>query len=824
MPSFPMSHYVGLVVIISVALLLTLAPLPGHVNTALGQGASATEAAQLADYDTDNDDLIEITTLEQLNAIRWDLDGDGVPVSADSTSYAAAFPNAAADMGCATTCAGYELNRSLDFNDDASYAATSHKATWTTCSGWEPLGSGEGSAAFRSTFEGNGQTIANLFINRTYASDAYVGLFGAVDGGTLRHVEMVGGSINGTATNGNIRVGGLVGYNRGTISASYATGVVSASGTGAVIAGSLVGYNRGTISASYATGAVSASGTGAVIAGSLVGYNRGTISASYATGAVSASGAGPDMVGGLVGHNGRDATVLASYATGAVSVTTGTFGYAGGLVGSNGRDATVLASYATGAVGVTTGTFGYAGSLMGFSLGTISASYATGAVTSSGSGDALLGGLVGYNLGADTASYWDMETSGQSTGVGGAGKTTSELQTPTNYTDLGSNAETAYTFWNLDLDNADSDDDPNTGGDDPWDFGTTAQYPVLKYGGLKPSEQRPGPADSLSPTATPSVGVAPQSIELGRVSESGRAAWERQFSSAVGPIDPRFVKNGEVAYLARFIFASEINANEIPLQIELTGSRADGGHIRGPEFTDDFEESGIFTLTSGDNCLAITGIPDTEEPYVWTPSNTAEVRAFVTAVLAMPLARRTGTLTLSLPSAPAGPDVPDTPTVPTNRDTGAVTTSTGDTSQTIDLGRVSESGRAAWERQFSSAVGPIDPRFVKNGEVAYLARFIFASEINASEIPLQIELTGSRADGGHIRGPEFTDEFEARGTFTLTAGDNSLVIALAITGIPDTEEPYVWTPSNTAEVRAFVTAVLAMPLAARTGTLTLSLP
>ena len=637
MPSLPMPHYVGLVVIIGVALLL---------------GAAAPETAQLADYDTDDDNLIEITTLEQLNAIRWDLDGDGVPASAERTSYAAAFPNAAAGMGCATTCAGYELNRSLDFNADASYADAGQRATWTTCSGWEPLGSGPDRAAFRATFEGNGRTIANLFVNRTYTSDASVGLFGAVDGGTLRQVRVVGGSINGTTTNGNVRVGALVGYNRGTIRASSATGAVNASGTGAVMVGALVGDNRGTIRASSATGAVSASGTGAVMVGALVGDNRGTIRASSATGAVSASGTGPVLVGGLVGHNGRGATVLASYATGAVRVNPGTFVYAGGLVGSNGQDATVRASYARGGVSVAPGTAAYAGGLMGFSLGTISASYATGAVTASGPGAALLGGLVGYNPGTASASYWDTETAGHRTGGGGGGKTTSELQTPTDYTDFGAQTAGLYSAWDLDLDNTDGDGDPHTGGDDPWDFGTKGQYPVLKYGGQNPAAQRPAPAPARAPTATPAGGVAVQTIELGRVSEGGRAAWESQFASAVGPIDPRFIKHGAVAYLARFIFASEINAHEIPLQIELTSSRIDGGHLAGPQFTDAFEARGVFTLTAGDHCLAITGIPDAEEPYVWTPRNTAEVRAFVTAVLATPLAARTGRLTLSLPTTP----------------------------------------------------------------------------------------------------------------------------------------------------------------------------
>ena len=64
------------------------------------------------DYDTDNDGLIEVDSLAKLNAMRWDLNGDGVvdPVdanqdgdttdpgdvtatTANQVSYAAAFTN-----------------------------------------------------------------------------------------------------------------------------------------------------------------------------------------------------------------------------------------------------------------------------------------------------------------------------------------------------------------------------------------------------------------------------------------------------------------------------------------------------------------------------------------------------------------------------------------------------------------------------------------------------------------------------------------------------------------------------------------------------------
>ncbi|NLX23236.1 MAG: hypothetical protein GXY55_16415, partial [Phycisphaerae bacterium] len=128
---------------------------------------------------------------------------------------------------------------------------------------------------------------------------------------------------------------------------------------------------------------------------------------------------GDDYIGGLVGFN-YQGTVSNCYATGAVS---GTRDSVGGLVADN--YGTVSDCYATGAV---SGTGYRVGGLVGSNAsGTVSDCYATGAVT--GTGD-YVGGLVGYNgyYGTVSNSYWDMQTSGQSTSDGGAGKTTAEMK------------------------------------------------------------------------------------------------------------------------------------------------------------------------------------------------------------------------------------------------------------------------------------------------------------------------------------------------------------------------------------------------------------
>lgn len=97
------------------------------------------------------------------------------------------------------------------------------------------------------------------------------------------------------------RIGGLVGYNRGSISRSWATGaVVGTNGTeSATKIGGLVGHSDpgGVIENSYASGSVTGSGYEQV--GGLVGFNQGEITNSYAI----AVTIGKDKVGGLVGEN-----------------------------------------------------------------------------------------------------------------------------------------------------------------------------------------------------------------------------------------------------------------------------------------------------------------------------------------------------------------------------------------------------------------------------------------------------------------------------------------------------------------------------------------
>ena len=123
--------------------------------TAMLLPVTPAEAQTITDYDTDDDGLIEVANLAQLDAIRYDMDGNGIPRGEyqGTTNYAAAFPNASTDpavrMGCpvetimaggmevdVSVCSGYELTADLDFDTDADGDIDEDDDYWNSGAGW----------------------------------------------------------------------------------------------------------------------------------------------------------------------------------------------------------------------------------------------------------------------------------------------------------------------------------------------------------------------------------------------------------------------------------------------------------------------------------------------------------------------------------------------------------------------------------------------------------------------------------------------------------------------------------------------------------------
>ena len=185
------------------------------------------------------------------------------------------------------------------------------------------------------------------------------------------------GSVTATAAAPMAYVGGLAGLNYASISHSYATGSVTRrlrmlmwEAWWAILPPPLQIPMPPVLS--LATDAE----TLVPSAGGLVGYNTGTISSSYATGAVAAGNGGPSRAVSQVTATPRLAVPMRLAKSPLVIPSVLTITYAGGLVGYADIGSTISGSYATGAVsGGTTATLG---GLAGLSAAAIDTSYALG--------------------------------------------------------------------------------------------------------------------------------------------------------------------------------------------------------------------------------------------------------------------------------------------------------------------------------------------------------------------------------------------------------------------------------------------------------------
>ena len=252
-------------------------------------------AQTITDYDSNDNGLIDISSLAQLHAMRWDQNGDGDPDSTTTAAdYLLAFPDrdtaTSTRMGCPSgTCTGYELTASLTFPAETS---SPHNP-------WTPM-------RFAATFDGNGHTLTNLNIPAP-SGFRPTGLFDTLStaNGLIKNVGLINPTV--ATANRNQVTGALVGWlePNAKIETSYVAG-----------------------------GSVTGAGFAARVGG-LVGLSQfdTDIRASYSTAAVGHVG-NPDQirVGGLLGY-AAGGKITASYAAGPVTPGTGTSTYAGGLVG-----------------------------------------------------------------------------------------------------------------------------------------------------------------------------------------------------------------------------------------------------------------------------------------------------------------------------------------------------------------------------------------------------------------------------------------------------------------------------------------------------------
>ena len=452
-----------------------------------------------ADIDDDGDGLIEIATAAELDRVRYQLDGSG-----KRRGNEAPLDQTGCGDGVDTKiCLGYELVANI------SLASYGHGFSW------QPLGhdtastldgcQGEG---FGSLFEGNGNRISGLVISRpqedcvglfglmaasseirnlhlevdrviggdyvggmvAYGNDAKIRsssvVFDTIEGdgdvggliGSSRNMELVGLTATGNNLNASSQnVGGLVGSGRNSYIHSSSARVDSIRGE--IDVGGLVGEAWQTEVISSFSFARSINANARI--GGLVGFSLDlTVITSYAiSDSLLASGQGPDLsgAGGLVGWAQRSHVVHSYAVAGSIS---GVGDHVSGLIGISGETGDRLGQ----------GSF-------------ILHSYAVSGLLRQSGTETPVNGLVKGGSASTTIvrSYWDSTVSGI---TGGDGRSTSQLQSPIDYTG-------SYESWDdtisgglspwCDLNqNGELDTDERRQDNLIWDFGSSSQYPAIR--------------------------------------------------------------------------------------------------------------------------------------------------------------------------------------------------------------------------------------------------------------------------------------------------------------------------------------------------------
>ena len=332
--------------------------------------------------------------------------GEGTPGNPFQITNLSQLQNMSANLS-----AHYVLMNDIDASNTSSWPG----------GGFQPVGTS--GSEFNGSFNGRGYNITNLYFN---IFDDYRGLFGYTN--ATVHISNVT-LLNITIIGGKDYIGGLVGYNKGTIINCNSEGFVE----GYNNVGGLIGYNSGgSVTNCIAYGNTIGIGVNSNRIGGLIGRNDGPVTDCISYGYINGTGIDCDWVGGLIGENANGGVIINCTAYGN---TTGTDEYIGGLIGYNswqvknchahgnsigdwvvggliGENAVTGQVINCSATGNATVYSIYTGGLIGYNYGQVINCYAHG----NSNGYMLVGGLIGENT--NTGKVTNCHVTGNVSGTG----------------------------------------------------------------------------------------------------------------------------------------------------------------------------------------------------------------------------------------------------------------------------------------------------------------------------------------------------------------------------------------------------------------------
>ena len=256
-----------LALLLCLVLLVTALALPASADNSAAWDGSVDTSWYSAEAKT-----FEISTPAQLAGLAAIVSGEATGISTDSFKGKTVKLTADLDLG----------------------GVKGSDGTWSGQQ-WTTIGEGSWSNPFKGTFDGDGHTVSNLYIDTTTAS--FVGLFGGTsDQAKIKNVIIASGYVKTMASYSY--AAGLVGYAGGdTVILNCANGadIVGKQNAGGITANiSSSGY----IANCYNTGKVHSEGPNA---GGIAAYLGCKTTNLYNTGAISAAGS-ECYVGGIVGE------------------------------------------------------------------------------------------------------------------------------------------------------------------------------------------------------------------------------------------------------------------------------------------------------------------------------------------------------------------------------------------------------------------------------------------------------------------------------------------------------------------------------------------
>lgn len=315
--------------------------------------------------------------------------GDGSPENPYIVSTPTQLNNVRKNMD---VC--YIQSNDIDMTEETARGGT----YYNDGKGWNPIGgqydySTLEYSSFSGTYDGNGFKIIGLYINHSNEDTTYTGLFGR-NSGTIKNLCIESCDYSSDASYYSSNVGGIAGYNNGTVDNCYTVGKIYAttsrsSTSSNSYAGGIVGYNDGNIKGCYNTATVTADvyfkiGSGATNSGlpykgGIAGYNsKGSITNCFTSASYS----------GITNYN--SGKISNCYNTGVSS--------GGSISGTNADTGIIENCYNEGTVNGNNSDI--IGGLVNYNYGTISDSYNTAEITAS-----YEGGIVGVNSGSISNCY-----------------------------------------------------------------------------------------------------------------------------------------------------------------------------------------------------------------------------------------------------------------------------------------------------------------------------------------------------------------------------------------------------------------------------------